>query len=54
MMKKRRYMKPSIETSSFINLAILAGSDKVGLITNEGSNAAKQESANLWDDEMEE
>lgn len=53
MMKKRTYQKPSIETSSFINLTILVGSDKVGLITDEGSNASKQESANLWDDDIE-
>lgn len=54
MMRKRKYLTPSIETSLFINLSILTGSDKVGLITGEGGNAAKHESANLWDDELEE
>lgn len=41
MMRKRKYITPSIETSSFMNLSILIGSDKVGLITGEGGNAAK-------------
>ncbi len=51
MKKKRQYQKPSIETLSFLNSAILAESDNVGLITDEGSNAAKYDSADLWDDD---
>lgn len=54
MKKKRQYQKPSIETLSFINMAILVESDNVGLITDEGGNAAKYDSANLWDDDSEE
>ena len=51
---KKIYKKPSIEASSFINMAILVESDNVGLITDEGSNATKYDSANLWDDDSEE
>ena len=54
MKKKRQYQKPSIEKSSFLNTAILAESDNVGLITDEGSNAAKYYSLDLWDDDTEE
>ena len=54
MKMKKTYKKPSIETSSFINTAILVESDNVGLITDEGGNAAKYDSANPWDDDSEE
>lgn len=54
MMRKRKYLTPSIETSSFTNLSILTGSDKVGLITGEGGNAAKYYFLYLDDDDMEE
>ena len=54
MKKKRQYQKPAIETTSFSCLALLPASDNVGLITDEGSNAAKYESTNLWDDDTEE
>ncbi len=54
MKKKRQYQKPLIETASFSCLALLPASDNVGLITDEGSNAAKYESTNLWDDDTEE
>ena len=54
MKKKRQYQKPLIETASFSCLALLPASDNVGLITDEGSNAAKYESPNLWDDDTEE
>ena len=50
-MKKRTYQKPSIDELSFFNIAILSGSDNVGLITGEGGNAAKYESADLWHDD---
>ena len=53
-MDKRQYHKPSIDASSFLNLAILSGSDKVGLITDEGGNASKYDSGDLWDDDSEE
>ena len=53
MMKKRRYQKPLVETTSFFNAAILAVSDNVGLITDEGSNAAKYCESCLWDDDSE-
>lgn len=53
-MKKRIYQKPFIEKSSFFNLAILSGSDNVGLITEEGGNASKYDSGDLWDDDSEE
>ena len=53
-MKKKIYIKPSVETTSFFNIAILTGSDNVGLITDEGGNAAKYDSTNLWDDDSEE
>ena len=53
MMKKRRYQKPLVETTSFSNAAILVGSDRVGLITDEGSNAAKYCLSDLWDDDSE-
>ena len=53
MKKKRQYQKPSIETSSFCCLALLPASDNVGLITDEGSNAAKYYSLDLWDDDDE-
>ena len=49
-MKKRRYKKPSIETASFIYSTILAVSDNVGLITDEGSNATKYGYADFEDD----
>ena len=52
-MKKKRYHKPSIETLPFVNLAILTGSDNVGLITGEGGNAAKYCDSSLWDDDSE-
>ena len=54
MKKKRQYQKPLIETASFSCLALLPASDNIGLITDEGSNAAKYESTNLWDDDTEE
>lgn len=53
-MEKRIYKKPSVETTSFFNIAILAGSDNVGLITDEGGNASKYDSGDLWDDDSEE
>lgn len=53
-MKKKRYHKPSIETLPFVNLAILTGSDNVGLIIDEGGNASKYNSLDLWDDDIEE
>ena len=52
-MNKKLYHTPSIETLSFVNMAILAGSDNVGLITGEGGNAAKYESVDLWDADSE-
>ena len=54
MKKKRQYQKPSIETLSFINSALLTTSDNVGLIIGEGSNAAKYYSLDLWEDDFEE
>lgn len=54
MKKKKLYQKPFMEKSSFLNTAILVESDNVGLITDEGGNAAKYDSTNLWDDDSEE
>lgn len=54
MKKKKLYQKPFIEKLSFLNTAILVESDNVGLITDEGGNAAKYDSADLWDDDSEE
>ena len=51
MKKKRQYQKPLIETTSFSCLALLPASDNVGLITDEGNNAAKSYSLDLWDDD---
>lgn len=48
----RKYQTPIVEIYSF-HISILAGSDNVGLVTDGGSNAAKYNSANLWDDEDE-
>lgn len=50
MIMKKTYQKPIIETSLFRS-PLLAGSNQVGLITDGGSNAAKSDSSNLWDDE---
>lgn len=54
MKKKKLYQKPFIEKLSFLNTAILVESDNVGLITGGGSNAAKYNSVDLWDDDSEE
>lgn len=55
MKKKRQYQKPAIETTSFSCLALLPASDNVGLITGEGSNAAKSGFGYFEDDDdMEE
>ena len=54
-MNRKKYQKPSIETLPFICQSIIAVSDKVGLVTDEGSNAAKCESGYFEDDDdMEE
>lgn len=49
-MKKRIYKKPSIESASFIYSTILAVSDNVGLITDEGGNATKYGYSDFEDD----
>ena len=54
-MKRKQYQRPYIETLSFSCQTIIAVSDKVGLVTDEGSNAVKCESGYFEeDDDMEE
>ncbi len=53
-MNRKQYQKPSIEALAFISQAIIAVSDNVGLITEEGGNAAKSGYVNFDDDDIEE
>ena len=54
-MKRKQYQRPCIETLSFSCQTIIAVSDKVGLVTDEGSNAAKSGFGYFEDDDdMEE
>ena len=54
-MTRKQYQKPSIETLPFSCQTIIAVSDKVGLVTDEGSNAAKSGFSYFEDDDdMEE
>ena len=54
-MKRKQYQRPYIETLSFSCQTIIAVSDKVGLVTDEGSNAAKSGFGYFEDDDdMEE
>ena len=54
-MKRKQYQRPYIEALSFSCQTIIAVSDKVGLVTDEGSNAAKSGFGYFEDDDdMEE